>query len=853
MVNVIQNIPNSDIVAGEYFIDTDPGVGLAYPFNTGIAADSIEVIRSLPFVNTLSIDTHYVYVRTKNTSGVWSLSEGRMIIAFPCVPTATITNPSDTVAFCSGNPVTVSADTTGAFGYLWSTGDTTQTIQLNTGGVITVEVFDAFGCSALDTIYSNLGISPTFANCADITVNADSGQCGALVDFSALGISGTPIPLTTFTQNPNTFFALGTTTVTASATNTCSTETCVFNVVVIDNQGPTITAPPTANLSLSGSSCTLTSPNLGTPVTNDNCGTFTVSNNAPATFYSGTTIVTWTIDDGNGNTATANQTVNVGGNVNFGLVVNAAATNLNTIPMQASFTNATPNLANYDFTWYFGDGIMLASNAASVNHTYYFNGIYTVTLVATNSLGCSDTLLMNNYIVCNAANASACNHTVSTNPTGVISACIGSIIPIGSTSSALNATYQWNRNGVIIGGASQDTYEVTQSGNYTITVFNNVGCPVTSTPVQVNYNLPSSVPPSITGVGNPGPCGNVNMVLSANGSFTNYLWSNGQSGNSITVTQGGSYTVTGQSPACDAVSLPFDIIGSNAPVPPICMVTVDETDNKNVIIWEKPTTLQIDSFIVLREEINNPGVYTQIHAQDFVTLSEYKDINSFADQRAYRYKLAVVDTCDGYTIPSASQRSMHLDVEQGNNVLSRQLTWNVYQGQQQAYTHYLIYRETAPGNLNLALIDSVPSVQTWYYDNTLSNINDTARAYMVGYRVTTPCVSSRATSQICQSNVTSKLRPVSLEEINAGINNAIDYYLIPNPNNGIFNLVIQGKQMNAQLNVTIYTALGEEVYNKRITDNKSVAIDLSNQAAGVYFVSLNDGFHISQKRVVITK
>lgn len=90
------------------------------------------------------------------------------------------------------------------------------------------------------------------------------------------------------------------------------------------------------------------------------------------------------------------------------------------------------------------------------------------------------------------------------------------------------------------------------------------------------------------------------MVLTANGGFTNYLWSNGQTGSSITVTQGGSYMVTGQSPACDAVSLPFDIIGSNAPVPPICMVTVDETDNKNIIIWEKPTTDLIQNFVIFK-------------------------------------------------------------------------------------------------------------------------------------------------------------------------------------------------------------------------------------------------------------
>jgi hypothetical protein len=851
MVNVIQNVANSNIVAGEYFIDTDPGIGNAISFNTGAPADSIEVQANYP-LGSLSLGDHYIYMRTKNSDGVWSLSEGRLITAFPCVPSATITNPSDTVAFCAGNPITLSADTTGAYGYLWSTGDTTQTIQLDTGGVITVEVFDAIGCSALDTIYSNLGVSPAFANCADITVNADSAQCGALVDFSALGITGNPVPLTTYTQNPGTLFPVGTTAVTASSTNTCSTETCIFNVVVIDNQLPTIAAPATANLTLSGSNCSVTSPNLGTPMTNDNCGTFTVSNNAPTEFFPGTTIVTWTINDGNGNTATANQSVNVSGNVNFGLALNASSTNLNTAPMIASFTNGTPNLSNYNFIWYFGDGTMLASNASSVNHTYYFNGIYTVSLVATNSTGCADTLILTNYVTCTGGGLNTCNHTVTTNPSGVINACIGSPVPLNSSTSIFNGVYQWNRNGVIISGASQPTYNATQDGNYTLTVFNSFGCPITSSVVQINYNLPSAIAPTITGTGNPGPCGNVAMVLTANGSFTNYLWSNGQTGNSISVTQGGSYTVTGQSPACDAVSLPFNIVGSTAPVPPICMVTVDETDNKNIIIWEKPITALIQNFVILREDINTPGVYTQIHSQDYVTLSEFKDTGSYANERAYRYKIAVEDTCNGYTVPSNAQRSMHLDVAQGNTVLSRQLNWNVYQGQPQGYTHYLIFRETAPGNLNLVLIDSVPSIQTWYYDNTLTAIADTNRAYMIGYRITTPCVSSRASNQICQSNVTSIELPVidGVEDVNV---NSFDFAIYPNPNNGVFRIVLSSKQANKQWQVSAITLLGAQVYARNFGDTKNMEMDLRHLTSGVYFIGLSDGVSNIQKRVVITK
>lgn len=52
--------------------------------------------------------------------------------------------------------------------------------------------------------------------------------------------------------------------------------------------------------------------NLGLPLaTNDNCGILTVTNNAPATFPVGTSLVTWTAVDTSGNTATCVQTVTV--------------------------------------------------------------------------------------------------------------------------------------------------------------------------------------------------------------------------------------------------------------------------------------------------------------------------------------------------------------------------------------------------------------------------------------------------------------------------------------------------------------------------------------------------------------
>src|SRR3989442_15002663 len=48
---------------------------------------------------------------------------------------------------------------------------------------------------------------------------------------------------------------------------------------------------------------------LGSPTANDNCGTVTITSNAPAQSPSGTNLVTWTATDSSGNTTTCQQRV----------------------------------------------------------------------------------------------------------------------------------------------------------------------------------------------------------------------------------------------------------------------------------------------------------------------------------------------------------------------------------------------------------------------------------------------------------------------------------------------------------------------------------------------------------------
>jgi hypothetical protein len=71
-------------------------------------------------------------------------------------------------------------------------------------------------------------------------------------------------------------------------------------------------------------------------------------------------------------------------------------------PFVVQFTNNTPNLTNYNFTWDFGDSTIEQNNNASVFHEYMYNGLYDVTLIAEDvTNGCGfDTLKKEDLIYC---------------------------------------------------------------------------------------------------------------------------------------------------------------------------------------------------------------------------------------------------------------------------------------------------------------------------------------------------------------------------------------------------------------------------------------------------------------------
>ncbi len=246
--------------------------------------------------------------------------------ASTCSFTVTVNDVTPPVIAC---PANISVNATSAAGALvtysapvgtdnCSGATTVRTSGLASGatfpiGVTTVthEVTDGSGnkaqCSFTVTVS---GLAPQINCPANISVNNTVGQCGANVSFAATETIGIPASTITYSKAPGSFFNVGTTTVTATATNAVGTSTCSFTVTIVDNELPVLLGVP-ANATVECNAV----PAAATVTATDNCSTSvpsyteTRTNGNNANNY--TLTRTWSTTDASGNTSTATQTITV--------------------------------------------------------------------------------------------------------------------------------------------------------------------------------------------------------------------------------------------------------------------------------------------------------------------------------------------------------------------------------------------------------------------------------------------------------------------------------------------------------------------------------------------------------------
>ena len=399
-----------------------------------------------------------------------------------------------------------------------------------------------------------------------------------------------------------------------------------------------------------------------------------------------------------GITVTSNTT-------NFSLAFTANPTNFTSGPFTSNFTNQTPNKTSYYWNWNFGDGN--SSSVIDPNHTYAYDGQYTVKLVAQDIItGCLDTLTKTNYISCTGGTNNPCNITANITPAGYTTICEGDSITLTATAGT-NYSYQWYRNNVLIPNSDSLVFIASLPGTYHVLISDSA-CSATSPPFLLS-NYPN-IKPVIFGTGSLQPCTNDSMMLSVNVSYASYHWNTGDSTTNIYVNQTGYYQVSViDNYGCTLTSAPYAVSNSFLNAPSICIVSVDTNDH-NVVVWERQNGSLIDSFYIYREGLY-AGLYDKIGAVSFNQTSIFVDTNSNPAVRSYRYRLAAVDTCGGVTLMGDYHKTMHLTINAGLNG-AWNLIWEGYSGFN--YSSYRIYRGTAGGNLSM--IAQLPGSSTSFTD-----------------------------------------------------------------------------------------------------------------------------------------
>ncbi|MEW6042761.1 MAG: HYR domain-containing protein [Thermoproteota archaeon] len=160
---------------------------------------------------------------------------------------------------------------------------------------------------ATQTITVGDSTPPVFSNLSDIVVEAKGAQneidLGTPVVTDLVGVLS-------LTNDAPATFPLGETIVTWTATDVAkNTATAIQKVTVTDTKAPKINAP--SNISVEASSLDGNQVNLGEPTVSDNNEIASISNDAPATFPLGETIVTWSAVDVSGNISTDTQKVHI--------------------------------------------------------------------------------------------------------------------------------------------------------------------------------------------------------------------------------------------------------------------------------------------------------------------------------------------------------------------------------------------------------------------------------------------------------------------------------------------------------------------------------------------------------------
>jgi len=486
--------------------------GLSYLWSTGETSQ------------TITVNTAGSYVVTVTFISNTSTSTPVNVVVNP-LPSATVT-ADDSTSFCEGSEVTL-LSSPGA-SYLWAPGgQTTSYISVNASGSFSVIVTDNNGCSATS--------SPT-----DVVVYALPSALvtpsGPLTFNQGDSVILTSDVASSYLWSPGNQAAQSIT-VTASGT---------YSVLVTSAEGCTAVSSPVV-VTVNGGTQDTASITAGGPLTFCEGGSVVLSANTGVSYLwsTGETTQSVTVNSSGSYVVTVTFASNISTSLPVNVIVN---------PLPAATITAAGATSFCE-----GGSVMLsASNGNSYNWTpggettqsitVSTSGSFAVTV--TDGLGCSATSTITDVIVY---------------PLPVAEITAGSPLTFNQGDSVVlscgnGSSYLWQP-----GGQTTQSVTVYASGIYSVQITSVDGCTAVSAPVTVTVIGGTQDTAVITPSGATTFCDGGNVMLSAN-SGTGYLWSTGETTQSILVSSSGSYIVTITFSSNISVSDPVNVVVNPLPV-----------------------------------------------------------------------------------------------------------------------------------------------------------------------------------------------------------------------------------------------------------------------------------------------
>lgn len=776
--------------------------GNTYFWNTGSAQ------------RIITVNQPGIYIATVQTVYGCTASDTVEVVVFA--------NPviNGNTVFCSGDYTTLTA--TGGDTYLWSTGATTASINVNTAGNYSVTASTSNGCSGSTSV-------TVIQNQADnVTISGNTVICSGI---------GTTL---TASSGADYLWSTGETTQSITANNPGE-----YSVTVTNGNGCSNSATQTVSLMeqttisgnnhiCSGQSTTLSANGSGSYAWSNGANTSFITVNTPGNYS-----VTVTLPNGCASSATVDVTT---GTTPTPTILG------NTTFCQSESTTLTAN-GGSSYVWSNGS----TNNTIIVSQS----GVYTVT--ATNAEGCSNTAnvtVMVNPLpnVSISGNNSFCQGddvmltatgantylwgNASTNASIIVSSA-GNYTVTGTDTNgcsntatktvAVNPTYNVALTHSMCEGESYNFYgqNITTAGTYTHTLQTVNGCDSVLTLTLTVKPLPTA-----TITGNTTLCEGEITTLTANGGIS-YAWSNAATTNSINVGQSGVYTVTGTN--AEGCSNTADVTVTVNPLPTITIggnTTVCAGSSTTLIASGANSYSWSTGDNTASVNVNAFGVYT-VTGTSSEGCSNTTSVTVLVSQLPVITITGETDICTG--------ESTTLTANGGETYLWNDGTTANSLTVSTAGTYQVIGYNAAGCNAMASA-----TVNVWQPATSEFSVECPDSCYT--WNGQDYCTSGTYTQTLqtvhgCDSVVTMHLT------ITVGVNDydGFDFKVYPNPTTGVVNVQIT----NPNSPVTefhVYDAYGKLI---RVVDVQTAQIDLSHYASGVYFIkAVSDGNVVAVRKVV---